>query len=432
VAGDVQVRNILLNMRGQVRIIDCDSFQITTPQGVTYPCSVGMEDFLAPELQGSGKRGGRRTVEQDNFAIAVIFFLLLFHGRHPFAGRPPGNQDMTLGEKIQRKLYAYSKASNRRLMPPGAQHPEDVLPAKMVNLFEQAFTKSQRPSAETWYKALKRLRNSAQKKPGKNKNPNKPMSQPVQQHPTRRGGTPQAPVPLPNTGQNRRDWKDYLLTAIGCIFDAWDSLVKNWKWVLCGVFFVCGLAYLWNENAGKKAIPEPPRALQNFQKLEPLLEPSQPTGFKRYLQNIQNEAVRALFNKAVTLGQQGKTGKALAIYEEIDRKFGQKTSPVMRELVASALVNKAVILWRQGKTGEEALAVYDEIDLRFFGQDASPGVREQVAKALFNKAVILWQQGKTGEEVLAVYEEIERRFGQDTSPGVRDVVAMTRKARSLY
>jgi tetratricopeptide (TPR) repeat protein len=128
----------------------------------------------------------------------------------------------------------------------------------------------------------------------------------------------------------------------------------------------------------------------------------------------------ALFGKGETLKEQGKTGEALAVYEEIDRRFSQDTSPDVRMLVALALFSKGATLGEQGKTGE-SLAVYEEIDRRF-GQDTSPDVRAWVVLALLSKGLTLGQQGKTGE-ALVVYEEIERRFSQDTSPGMREKVA---------
>ncbi|MDR2031463.1 MAG: DUF805 domain-containing protein [Azoarcus sp.] len=176
VVGDVQLRNILLDEAGTVRIIDCDSFQVTTPQGVVYPCLVGVPDFKAPELYDH-LSGAPRTIAQDNFAMAIILFKLLLDDNHPFAGKPPQNRDMTLEEKIQQNLYAYSRASKRQLMPPNVRHPEDVLPPEMVDLFERAFTQApaQRPDAGTWYKALVRLEQGLQKQKAGAKQPQQPQ-----------------------------------------------------------------------------------------------------------------------------------------------------------------------------------------------------------------------------------------------------------------
>jgi tetratricopeptide (TPR) repeat protein len=118
--------------------------------------------------------------------------------------------------------------------------------------------------------------------------------------------------------------------------------------------------------------------------------------------DVRGQVAEALFDKGVALGQEGKCGEAIAVYEEIVRRFGADASPDVREWVAAALFNKGATLGQQGKN-EEAIAVYEEV-VRRFGADTSPGMREWIAAALVNKGVTLEQQGKPGEAI-AVYEE---------------------------
>jgi len=141
---------------------------------------------------------------------------------------------------------------------------------------------------------------------------------------------------------------------------------------------------------------------------------------KEIVPSESEQAALALISKGVTLWQQGNAGEAIAVYDEIERRFGRDTAPGVREQVAKALFNKGVTLRQQKKT-EEAIAVYDDI-VRRFGKNTSPGVRKQVAKALNNKGFALLQQGKV-EEAVAVYDAVERRFGKDASPDVREQVA---------
>jgi hypothetical protein len=49
------------------------------------------------------------------------------------------------------------------------------------------------------------------------------------------------------------------------------------------------------------------------------------------------EEVKALFNKGFALEVQGKFVEAIAVYDEIDRRFGKDDTPVVREQVASDL-----------------------------------------------------------------------------------------------
>ncbi len=91
-----------------------------------------------------------------------------------------------------------------------------------------------------------------------------------------------------------------------------------------------------------------------------------------------------LFNKGVTLGKLSRSEEAIAVYDEIDRRYGKDESPGVRERVARALFNKGCRLGVLNRS-EEAIAVFDEIDRRY-GKDESPGVREQVAISLNSSA----------------------------------------------
>jgi len=127
-----------------------------------------------------------------------------------------------------------------------------------------------------------------------------------------------------------------------------------------------------------------------------------------------------LFAKASALGQLEQPQEAIAVYDEIDRRYGKDDTPGLREQVASALVNKGNTLGQLAKPQEE-IAVYDEIDRRY-GKDDTPGLRERVAGALVNKGITLGQLEQR-QEAIAVYDEIDRRYGNDAAPGVRERVA---------
>ena len=135
---------------------------------------------------------------------------------------------------------------------------------------------------------------------------------------------------------------------------------------------------------------------------------------------MREQVAGGLFNKGFTLGTLGKSEEAIAVYDEIDRRFGKDEAPAVREQVAKGLVYKGVTLGTLGKS-EEEIAVYDEIDRRF-GKDEAPAVREQVVKGLVGKGFRLGALGKS-EEAIAVYDEIDRRFGKDEAPAVREQVA---------
>jgi len=85
VMGDVNQKNVVVASDGTVRLIDCDSFQITA-KGRRFLCEVGVPDFTPPELHGHSFSKVVRTQNHDRFGLAVLLFHLLFMGRHPFVG----------------------------------------------------------------------------------------------------------------------------------------------------------------------------------------------------------------------------------------------------------------------------------------------------------------------------------------------------------
>ena len=132
------------------------------------------------------------------------------------------------------------------------------------------------------------------------------------------------------------------------------------------------------------------------------------------------DLARYLFARAVSLGALEKSGEAMALYDQIDQRYGQDTAPALREQVARALVNKGIALGTLDRT-EEEMALYDQIDQRY-GQDTASALREQVARALFNKGITLGTLDRPEEE-MALYDQIDQRYGQDTAPALREQVA---------
>jgi DNA-binding helix-hairpin-helix protein with protein kinase domain len=162
VVGDGNQGNSLVSDRATVTLIDCDSFQIAAG-GRVFPCGVGTELFLAPELQGLSLGRVLRTVDHDSFSLAVLAFHLLFLGRHPFAGRYLGAGEMPIERAIRECRFAYGSAARTFQMEP----PPNTLSMRAVSqeiqeLFERAFSTSaaagaHRPAPELWVDALEAL-----------------------------------------------------------------------------------------------------------------------------------------------------------------------------------------------------------------------------------------------------------------------------------
>jgi DNA-binding helix-hairpin-helix protein with protein kinase domain len=163
VIGDVNHGNLVVGQDATVRMIDCDSFQVTQG-GKTWFCEVGVGTHQPPEMQARASYAGVvRTPNQDSFGLAVIIFQLLCIARHPFAGRYKGaGEPPSIEDAIQASRYAYSRDRSRTAMePPPGSLPIDALTPTIQDLFEKAFdpgsVRGGRPDADRWVAALGEL-----------------------------------------------------------------------------------------------------------------------------------------------------------------------------------------------------------------------------------------------------------------------------------
>lgn len=164
VVGDINHSNFYVTDQATILMLDCDSFQVQSG-GTRFGCDVGIPMYMPPELQNvTSFRGVVRTRNHDNFGLAVFIFMLLFMGRHPFAGKYSGQGDMPIERAIREFRFAYAPSSAARQMqpPPGAL-PLQVLPPAVQALFVRAFAQesmTQRPDAQEWIAALQDMGSS--------------------------------------------------------------------------------------------------------------------------------------------------------------------------------------------------------------------------------------------------------------------------------
>ena len=85
VIGDLNESNILVSERALVTLVDLDSVQVRAGSKL-YRCPVGKAEYTPPELQGRSFRAMTRQPSHDRYGLAVLVFLLLMEGIHPFAG----------------------------------------------------------------------------------------------------------------------------------------------------------------------------------------------------------------------------------------------------------------------------------------------------------------------------------------------------------
>lgn len=159
VIGDLNHSGVLVAQDATVALIDADSFQFRL-NGKSYPCVVGVPDFTPPELHGKNLASVVRTVEHDNFGLAVAIFHLLFMGRHPYAGRYKG-PDISMGDAIAQNRFAFSltRRTETQTAPPPGVLTLDLFPDAVAYAFEDAFglKPSARPNALAWINILNTL-----------------------------------------------------------------------------------------------------------------------------------------------------------------------------------------------------------------------------------------------------------------------------------
>ena len=171
VIGDVNEKNLLINARSEVIIVDIDAIQISDPNGGRlYRCTVGREDYTPPRLQGVRYSEIDRETNDDLFGLAVLIFKLIMGGYHPYMSRiAPDDEDAIteLGEKIRNGYFPYNEDNTvpDEYKQPVLRYQEnwDGLRQEIKHLFCEAFDPfllrtgtGNRPSPEDWIIALDR------------------------------------------------------------------------------------------------------------------------------------------------------------------------------------------------------------------------------------------------------------------------------------
>lgn len=121
VIGDLNESNVLVTEEANVTLVDCDSMQVPGSSKFRFGpknyflCTVGKPEYTPPELQGKNFSNVKRGKRHDNFALAVLIFLMLMEGRHPFAirwlreGEPP-----TTAKSIKKKYFPYDPVVHKK------------------------------------------------------------------------------------------------------------------------------------------------------------------------------------------------------------------------------------------------------------------------------------------------------------------------------
>jgi len=161
VVGDVNESNILVHPRtAAVTLVDADSFQVPDVEaGILFRSRVGKAEFTPPELQGVAFTDVDRAPEHDRFGLAVLLFLLLMEGTHPFAVRMPADRDaLPVEDRIRLGMFPHARDDDA-VHPPRMSPRFHALHPGLRALFIRAFVQghadpSARPGAGEWEGAL--------------------------------------------------------------------------------------------------------------------------------------------------------------------------------------------------------------------------------------------------------------------------------------
>jgi len=159
VVGDFNPNNIMCRENGAVTLIDTDSFNIQKKSTfVVYPCEVGMNDYIAPEIQNKNRREIEWKKEHDYFALAVHLFQILLENRHPFSATP---RTGVAPAEYACKLIAQGTYPHVRNSETKHDDLTDILPEGVRTAFRKTFVEgfadpSKRLTPKDWIVLLKR------------------------------------------------------------------------------------------------------------------------------------------------------------------------------------------------------------------------------------------------------------------------------------
>ncbi len=126
IVGDINPRNILVESKDQVFLIDTDSFQINRPSGV------GQAIYTHPKNIGKKYSSYMRTISDDTYALTMIVFQILHYGALPY-----GSSDV---DELKRGVYLYSPNSvNNTNVHPDLASSHHRLSAELKNYFYTQF-----------------------------------------------------------------------------------------------------------------------------------------------------------------------------------------------------------------------------------------------------------------------------------------------------
>ncbi|WP_400996681.1 hypothetical protein [Agromyces sp. GXQ0307] len=154
VLGDINPKNLMVDDRKNVFIIDADSWQL---EG--YPCPVGTPMFTSPRMLGKTYSGDLRTMEDELFAVATMLFMIVMTGQFPYI-RTGTDGDMVQLIKEGNFAFQYENRNNKDQPDGDWKYMWSHIHKPVKDLFWHTFHRegkrySRRPTATEWLDAFR-------------------------------------------------------------------------------------------------------------------------------------------------------------------------------------------------------------------------------------------------------------------------------------
>ncbi|UOE43379.1 protein kinase domain-containing protein [Agromyces larvae] len=154
VLGDINPKNLMVDDKKNVFIIDADSWQV---EG--YPCPVGTPMFTSPRMLGKTYSDDLRTMEDELFAVATMLFMIVMTGQFPYI-RTGTDGDMVQLIKEGNFAFQYENRNNKDQPDGDWKYMWSHIHKPVKDLFWHTFHRegkryNRRPTATEWLDAFR-------------------------------------------------------------------------------------------------------------------------------------------------------------------------------------------------------------------------------------------------------------------------------------
>lgn len=154
ILGDINPKNLMVDERKNVFIIDADSWQL---EG--YPCPVGTPMFTSPAMLGKTYSDDLRTMEDELFAVATMLFMIVMTGQFPYV-RTGTDGDMVQLIREGNFAFQYENRNNKDQPDGDWKYMWSHIHKPVKDMFWHTFHREgkryeKRPTATEWLEAFR-------------------------------------------------------------------------------------------------------------------------------------------------------------------------------------------------------------------------------------------------------------------------------------